>query len=792
MIVDFSPSFTCSELADADLVSCDVFDTLLLRHVSSPALVFDIVGREAVERGMVDSGLSPTLFRLARQDAERRARAAARGGETDLAGIYHCAKLGNAETLADLELEVEASLIYANPLMLPVLEELARQGRPAVLLSDMYLGAEQIRQLLCGAGIRDEFFRALFVSSDHGCSKRNGGLFRRLLEDNPAVPPSRILHIGDDPIGDVAMARSAGLGAVHYTPGPSLARLHDRERMIGGMAATVAVPRRLPASLAGRHDPSDQAPWLEFGSLVLGPAVAEYCRWVVEDCHRRGIALVAPLMREAAVFAPLMQDWIRHRGYAMQVVPLHVSRQALAPLEFAELDHAVARRILTAKPHMAWDRLLEQAGGLVPEELAFLAGQTLEMLAGKILPSGFSALEAVLRLFDDPVLRRTAALRSAERRALILEHLAERIGTSGRVSLMDLGARGSTPAALARLVPGGRARFHIHLCYAVADVGALLADGLHVSVYASGSERAMAMGRILYRSPQILERALTGLSGTTVGYKHNAGGRCVPEIAPVSATAGEAEKLALLQAGIRRYAALLIATTSSSGDPRLCLGEEALLPLTAALTIPTAWEADALGNLAYDQNDGVDGVRRICDADTLEGVRAVAAMMEGPAMGLALGLRPSRVPWPQGALTRLDPEIFRRPADMLAIDAGHAPICRAMVARLRAEGWMRVAVLAVGGDGGMGPDFIRTARESGVELAAYADLMEHLVSSSLFHGVPVVEMSHLASLSPLPLVLVTLGYAERLADLVQRQFAAVGRIPHIVALCRPDLEVRSG
>lgn len=792
MNLELPVSFDPSELVDAALVSCDVFDTLLMRHVSSPALVFDIVGREAAARGLVDSGLAPPLFRQVRQDAERRARAAAPSSETDLASIYSYVGLGNAAALAALELEVEASLIYANPLMLSVLEELARQGRPAVLLSDMYLGTEQIRGLLRGAGIGDELYRALFVSSEHGCSKRNGGLFRKLLRDNPAIQPSHIMHIGDDPIGDVAMARSAGLRAVHYAPSPSLAHLHDRERAICGMAAPVAVPRRLLVSLAGRKDPLEHAAWLEFGSLVLGPAVAEYCRWVVEDCHRRGIDLIAPLMREAAVFAPLMRDWIRHRGYAIRIVPLHVSRQALAPLEFAELDHTVARCILTAKPHMAWDRLLEQAGGLIPEDFAFLAGHTLEMLAGKILPSGFSALEAVLRLFDDPVLRRAATLRAAEQRSLILEHLAERIGTSGRVSLMDLGARGSTPAALAKVVPDGRTRFHIHLCYAVADVGALLADGLHVCVYAGGSERAMSMGRILYRSPQILERALTGLFGTTVGYKRDAGGRCVPEIAPVSATAGEAERLALLQEGIRRYAALLVATSPPSGDPRLCPGEEALLPLTAALTIPTAWEADALGDLTYDQNDGVDGVRRICDADTLDGVHAVAAMKEGPTMGLALGLRPSRVPWPQGALTRLDPGIFRRPADMLAIDAGHAPICRAMVARLRTEGSTRVVVLAVGGDGGMGPDFIRTARESGVEPAAYADLMEHLVSSSLFHGVPVVEMSNLASLSPLPLVLVTLGYAERLADLVQRQFAAVGRIPHIIALCRPDLEVRSG
>jgi hypothetical protein len=207
--------------------------------------------------------------------------------------------------------------------------------------------------------------------------------------------------------------------------------------------------------------------------------------------------------------------------------------------------------------------------------------------------------------------------------------------------------------------------------------------------------------------------------------------------------------------------------------------------------MPTAWEAEALGTLAYDQNDGVEGERGICDVAALEGVRPLADMGEGPVTSLALGLRPARVPWPQGALTRFDPGIFRRRADALGIDAGHGPVCRALVARLATEKLRRVAVLAVGGEGGMGPDFIRIARDDGLESVAYADLMEHLAPPPCFHGVPVVGMDALVPLAPLPLVLVTLGYADRLANLVHRQFAAAGQTPRLVVLGRPDLEAIS-
>lgn len=775
-------------LAEVSLVSFDVFDTLLLRRVDRPAAVFEALGRQAAAAGLIDAGLSPPLFRLARQEAERRARARVQGGEVELAAIYHEMAVGDANALAALELEVEATLVYANPLLLPVLRWLSDEKKPVVFLSDMYFSSENMRWLLRGAGIGDDLYRSLYVSSGHRCSKRDGGLFKKLLHDHPLLKPEHILHIGDDPVGDVAMARAAGLRVLQYVPGPSLARFKERERSIGGLAEPPAIAHRQLVALAGREDPVDQAPWLAFGSLVLGPAVAEYCRWVVEDCHRRGIGVIAPLMREASLFSPLMTDWIRHRGYAMRVEPLHVSRHALAPLEWADLDALKARSILTAKPHLSWDRLLEEVGGAIPQDVAYLAGQTLDMMAGQMLPGGGTALEQVLRLFDDPGVRAAAAERARERQWLVLAHLAERLDEDERVALVDLGARGSTPAALARLLPDGWNRFHIYLCYGVPDLAGLLAEGLRVSVYAGQTDRGMAMGRLLYRSPQILERVLTGLSGTTLGYVRNGAGRCEPVCAPPPATGDEVQRLGLLQAGIRRYADLLLATHPSSGDAGLCAGDDALLPLTAALLLPTAWEAKALGRLAYDQNDGVQEERGICDAAAMDQVRFLAGLGDGPIMGLALGLRPAKVPWPQGALTCLDPGIFQRHVDAFGLDLGHGPVCRALVARLVAQGVRQVVVLAVGGDGGMGPDFIRMAREAGVEPVAYADLMGHLVPPPLFHAVPVLEIEALTSVAALTMVLVTLGYADRLAALARRQCAAAGRVPRLVALGRPDLE----
>jgi FMN phosphatase YigB (HAD superfamily) len=775
-----------SSLLERDplLVSFDVFDTLLLRRVEQPADLFERVGERAAAAGLIDPHLPPYLFRLARQEAERRARGKVRGGEVELTAIHAELDPENPASLAALELMVETEQVFANPLLRPVLAGLKAAGVPVVLLSDMYLPAADLARLLAGAGIPDDLFRCLYVSATEGCSKTEGGLFQRLLADHPGIAPSRILHVGDDPLGDVAMARAAGLQAIHYVPSPGLARLRERERgMTGLVAAEAGIPPRRLAALAGREDGTEEAFALEFGSLVLGPAVAEYCRWVVEQCRHQGIRRIAPLMREAALFVPLMRNWIAHRGYDIEVEPLYVSRQALMPLELTRLDATAARRILGERPHLSWDRLLIHAGGKVPAELQPLAGLTLEQLLALATETGNPA-NLALSLFDDPELQARAARLAAETRKLLVDHVTEVLGDEGLVALVDLGARASTPRVLVHLLPEGRRRCRIFLAYAVADVAAVLADGIQLQVFGGSDRTGMALGRILYRSPQILERVLTGLEGTTLGYRWNEEGRVEPLLADPPARGEEAHRLSLLRQGIRRYADLMPAVYPARGAAVTVGGAAALLPLTAALLRPTVSEARFLGDLAYDQNDGTEGQRVICDATAVATVRPLAEMGDGPVMSLAMGLRPALAPWPSGTLTLMDPGILQRRVDFLGLEGGHGPVCRALLERLQGMAIRDFAILAVGGDGGMGPDFIRCVREAGLEPAGYADLMDHFAPPPLFHGVPVRRLADMPVLS-LPLVLATLGYAGQLAALMRHHAAANGLPPpSLIALGR--------
>ena len=64
------------DLEKIDLVSLDVFDTLLMRKVEEPSAVFDVVATAAINAGLMDPALAGSTFRQLRQGAERAARAA--------------------------------------------------------------------------------------------------------------------------------------------------------------------------------------------------------------------------------------------------------------------------------------------------------------------------------------------------------------------------------------------------------------------------------------------------------------------------------------------------------------------------------------------------------------------------------------------------------------------------------------------------------------------------------------------------------------------------------------------
>ncbi|MGZ5444097.1 MAG: hypothetical protein ACXW5U_07605 [Thermoanaerobaculia bacterium] len=253
----------------AEVVSFDVFDTLLLRRHYAPHDVFE----HAASGGA-------WWFRRLRIAAEILARFRHRPRQdVTLTQIYAILRHSPLR-----ELEAETQTLYANPAARTIYDYAVSRGKTIIAVSDMYLPAAFLAEAVTRAGYGE--VRKIYVSSEAGLTKTTGDLFAHVATDL-RVAPSRIVHIGDNPHSDVSKATERGLSAWHL-PSP-------RERFELRRAVHPEILRYLRRGRQPDHSlllgmfrdglsdhslPRDY--WYALGFTVAGPVINAFVNWVHE------------------------------------------------------------------------------------------------------------------------------------------------------------------------------------------------------------------------------------------------------------------------------------------------------------------------------------------------------------------------------------------------------------------------------------------------------------------------------------------------------------------------------
>ncbi|MBR3151069.1 MAG: hypothetical protein IKF46_03715 [Erysipelotrichaceae bacterium] len=195
----------CREIDRHDVISFDIFDTLVCRRVLFPNDVFRLIAEEAERRWgidpekLYDCRIAAEHSRPHRELTEIWCKALEMLERTDI----------SAEEIEKLELDTEQSCLCPREKVLGLLSYAEQHHKTVVLTSDMYICAEKLRKLLKTAGITA--YAEIFVSVDHACYKTDG-LFEDVKE---AFPQKRILHLGDNYEADIVSAGTAGIDAIH-------------------------------------------------------------------------------------------------------------------------------------------------------------------------------------------------------------------------------------------------------------------------------------------------------------------------------------------------------------------------------------------------------------------------------------------------------------------------------------------------------------------------------------------------------------------------------------------------
>jgi len=197
------------DFLEYDVISFDVFDTLILRPLIHPTHLFMLLG---IKYKMMN-------FVAIRKKAEIKAKKLAEDGtgsrEITLHDIYREVSLYtgiDAAYGANVEFETELELCFANEYMKTVFNILKGAGKRLIAISDMYLPREMISELLKNCGY--EGFEEIFVSNEFKHSKREKELY--MIANASVVQGAKVIHIGDNHLVDYLNAKDCGWDALYY------------------------------------------------------------------------------------------------------------------------------------------------------------------------------------------------------------------------------------------------------------------------------------------------------------------------------------------------------------------------------------------------------------------------------------------------------------------------------------------------------------------------------------------------------------------------------------------------
>jgi predicted HAD superfamily hydrolase len=448
-------------LKGVDVVSVDVFDTAITRHLETPVDVFALVE----ERLAASLGLRAAGFAILRERAEKEVRQIAHEAgreEVTLAEIYgHLGEIRpdlyrEAAFMQAEEIAAEEAVIQPVPDMLDFVRRARGMGHRVVFVSDMYLPQAVIERLLqrCGFDVGE----GVLVSAETGRTKATGSQWS-VLRDLVGAETC-ILHIGDDEWSDVRSPERHGIESWLYEPSRS-------ERRHGGPLTPAILPfsrRSRAVRLACRErmtgkpimsadDPNFRAGFMRrfgasWGAVVLG----SFTRWLETRVQQHGLTHLLFCARDG---------WLPHRiwqaagceartGIAGSY--LYVSRRALCLAEAAmdadrgRLSKASLDRL--ASGELSLQTLLARSGLLHCQSLvaaAILEFGSLETIV--TWPEGTERFRALLVSHRGEVLHALQPfLEAAE------GYIHSEVPATGRVGFVDIGWHGTLQSSFVKLL----------------------------------------------------------------------------------------------------------------------------------------------------------------------------------------------------------------------------------------------------------------------------------------------------------------------------------------------------
>lgn len=334
-INDWESVYTHAEISqmlkNSDIVSFDVFDTLMTRTLPDPIDLFYFLSYEFERKyGIVD-------FLQRRREAEYLA--SHRKLYPTLEEIYKVLVTelmpekaiindGLAKTFCMEEIWAEKYFIKAKTINVNFLSDALREGKEIYIISDTFFTKDVIIELMLNAGINcikhvplDHFL----LSCEMKASKADGKLwdiFKTFLKGKNAI------HIGDDLIADINNSEKAGIQTVHIPSSRQKwneLKLPEHKDILSVIQQGILQNGLLNNDIGCRRIKS----FYDYGYYIIGPLVFNYLLWILRAVTSKGGKTVYFFSRDGFFLQKLFNQISQEMNISINGEYLYLSRSFL-------------------------------------------------------------------------------------------------------------------------------------------------------------------------------------------------------------------------------------------------------------------------------------------------------------------------------------------------------------------------------------------------------------------------------------------------------------------------------
>jgi FMN phosphatase YigB (HAD superfamily) len=523
-----------------DLISFDVFDTLLTRRIDPPELIKSL-SAEYVSAGLDRAGVNVSTSEILKQRSKteeallREADSNGRDADYRLDDVWRdtlkeleASSILASTEVVNYEIELEKKAAQAMPGVIAVLSHLKSSGKRVICISDSYLSSSQMAAILESQGLM-AYIDKLYVSCEIGIRKSTGRLFHHVLEQEG----SNLVHIGDNYGSDNIIPRRLGVTALWFSNRAEISRKKELKRLRLGK-------NKMDYVNAIIWSPEHHQTELQrVGYNVLGPALTVFIHNVAEQAKGDKVEALFFIARDGYAMKKIYETLQRTIYVESTLPPGRYMCLGRLPVRLASLHELSYADIMKVYGYIARfpGRTVSLADiigsyGLEPDHFVSIAKQySLDLHEAIINPDQDEGLH---RLLSSDDFQRLVKEKSDAARVLLRDYLTG-IGfmSKKKVAVVDANAEGLTQTILDMIFSDDKdypavSRYYFNLLTLDVDTGDVKPD------------LSKALGIVTdWRRDTLDEQALIKIfgllielfchpnHGVAVGYK-KIGGRTVP------------------------------------------------------------------------------------------------------------------------------------------------------------------------------------------------------------------------------------------------------------------------